>query len=244
MIWLPAAREDIGYFKVFELQAAEVKELTLPEALSAYEVDIPSDQLSDLKPLLAAHAREWFDRPRSAWKELTPGTAKGTLVDDDRILEVLATPDMTFYDLKVDNRFGVFARRIAEDIGLPGPKDDDPQGWRVQAVAALLCTDAAAKCPENPPGEERIVPPGPTRDRALKLLTRWQRQIDLLDSFEDLATKADGTTSLQYWAKNLEGANPPLSSPIAETTLFSAEVERLAALDTFEEPPLAKHEAL
>ena len=119
VIWLPVSREDIGYMKVFELQAAEVKDLTLPEALSAYGVDIPSDQMADLKPLLAAHTKEWFDRPLSAWEELTPGNAKGALIDDDRVLEVLATPGMTFDELKADNRFGVFARRLKEDFGLP-----------------------------------------------------------------------------------------------------------------------------
>ena len=61
VIWLPAAREDISYFKVFELQAADVQEWTLPEALSAYGVDIPSDQLADLRPLLSAQLQKLED---------------------------------------------------------------------------------------------------------------------------------------------------------------------------------------
>jgi len=236
VVWLPVSREDISYFKVFELQATEVQEIALTEALSAYGVEIPKDQLVDLASLLPAHAREWIERPRSAWKELTPGNAKVTLIDDQRILEVLANPSMTFETLKTEDRFAVFARRVTEDFGLPAPEGNDPEGWRIRAVAALLCTEAAVRSPENPPNEpDRIIPMGSKRDRALKLLAQWQKHIDLINYFEDLATRADSLTTLQYWARNLDQMPDALSSPIAERTLFQVEVERLAATETFEE---------
>jgi hypothetical protein len=240
VVWLPVAREEATYFKVFELQAAEVRQMTLPEALTAYGVDLPSDRWSELEPILAAHAREWLDRPRPAWKELTPNTAKETLIDDQRLLEILATPGLTFEGLRAEGRLPVFTRRVVEDFGLPAPRENDPDGWRVHAVASLLCTEASARAPETPPSEpDRTIPPGPVRVRALKLLGQWQKQIDLIDAFEALADQADGLTTLSYWARTLKAIPAPLSSPAAEAILFQAEVDRLAGLDTFE--ALARH---
>src|SRR5207249_4726983 len=127
-----------------------------------------------------------------------------------------------------------------EDFGLPEPKKENPKGWRLQALAAILCTEAAAKYPNNPPAEQgRIITSGPPREAVLKLLSRWQKQIDLLDYFERLASEADNLTTLQYWARSLEQVPEPLSSPIAERTIFQTEIERLASIDNFED--LARH---
>jgi PglZ domain len=236
VIWLPVGREGITYFKVFELRATEVIAWSLPEALSKYGVDIPPENLAELNTLLAAHAKEWFGRPLSAWKELTPGNAKGALMDDDLILEILATPGRSFEGLISENRFSLFTRRLVEDFGLPVPGQQDPDGWRVQALSVLLCTDAAAKCPGSAPGEQkRIVPAGAQRERALKLLGRWQKQVDLVESFERLAPKADGLTSLAYWARSLPNPPPPLASPTAERALFERSVEQVASVENFEE---------
>ncbi len=236
VIWLPVARDDISYFKVFELQAADVIDMSLAEGLSEYGVDIPSEQLIDLKHMLPAHVKEWFDRPKSQWKELTLGTAKNTLVDDDRILKVLATPGLTFENLISVNRFEVFVRRIKEDFGLPAPDKNNPEEWRKKAVAALLCTDAASKNPDNPPGDkEWIISTIPTRNNALKLLSRWLKQVDLLEYFEELAVEADKLTTLQYWARNLDQIPAPLSSPISENALFQTEIERLTKIDAFDD---------
>jgi len=237
VIWLPCSREEIGYMRVFELRAADVKTWTLPEALARYGVELSSEQLSELRPLLAAHTQEWLDRPRTAWKELTPGSAKGALMDDDRMLELIATPGLSFDQLVQEERFSLFVRRARDDFGLPEPSVDHPDGWRVQALAALLCTDAAAKCPDNPPGEHaRIIPPGAQRDRALRLLGRWQKQFDLLVTFEQLAPKSDAVTSLQFWARNQERlAAQPFASPAVERAIFEREVTRLGSIDAFDE---------
>ena len=115
----------------------------------------------ELRPLLAAHTQEWRDRPRVAWKELTPGHAKGVLMDDDRMLEILATYGSDFDALVKEDRFSLFARRAKEDFGLPEPKPKDADAWRVQALASLLSTEGAAKCPDHPSGEQaRVIPPG------------------------------------------------------------------------------------
>lgn len=235
VIWVPVARNDVTYFKVFELRAAEVITWTLPEALVQYGVELSPDQLVELKPLLSAHAKEWFNRPFSAWKELTPGNAKGTLMDDDAVLELLASSGKTFESLLAGNRFSLFTRRLTEDFGLPIPSEKDADAWRVQAVAALLCTDAAAKCPGNGPGDpNRIVPSGAQRERSLKLLSRWQKQVDLMQSFEELARQADGLTSLQYWARGLPALPPPLASPGAEMACFDKTVKQVSAIEDFE----------
>lgn len=235
VVWLPCTREEIGYLRVFELRAADVKTWSLPEALRGYGVELTSEQLVELRPLLAAHTQEWLDRPRVAWKELTPGHAKGVLMDDGRMLEILATPGTDFDALVKEDRFSLFARRVREDFGLPEPKPSDADAWRIQALAALLCTEAAAKCPDHPPGEQaRIIPPGAQRERALRLLGGWQKHVDLLAAFEQLASKADALTSLQFWARNLERLPAAaLASPAAERALFEREVTKLGAIESF-----------
>lgn len=235
VIWLPVARDVVTYFKVFELRATEVITWSLPEALAQYGIELPPDEMAELKPLLAAHAREWFGHPFSAWKELTPGNAKGTLMDDDTVLEMLAIPGKAFDTLIAENRYSLFTRRLAEDFGLPIPANQDAEAWRIQALSILLCTDAAVKSLGNPPGEnKRIIPPGSQRDRALKLLARWQKQVDLVEGFEKLAPQADASTSLQYWARGLPVAPPPLASPDAERALFDRAVEAVSALNDFD----------
>jgi len=44
IVWLPVARDEVTYFKVFELQATDVRQMTLPEALTAYGVELPSER--------------------------------------------------------------------------------------------------------------------------------------------------------------------------------------------------------
>ena len=82
---------------------------------------------------ILAHAREWFDKPKATWKELTPGNAKGTLVDDQRMLQVLAGPIGEFDRLREEGRFEIFARRATEDFGLPDPAILKEESWRVAA---------------------------------------------------------------------------------------------------------------
>lgn len=236
IVWLPVAGDEISYLKVFELQAEQVWMEPLVSALARFGVEISRDHETELRGLLPAHAKEWIDRPRSAWRELTPGNAKSTLVDDDQVLMVLAKPGVAVADLVGSDRLSVFARRVMEDFGLPAPlpaKDDD---WRVAAVARLLATDAAMRVPAEPPGEgDRIIPSGPARDRALKLLDRWQKNVEMMGVFEDLARQGEGTTSLVYWARNLTASVPPLASRAAEEALFQKEVDHLAQLEDFDQ---------
>ena len=239
VVWIPKSREDITYFKVFELQAEEVKEIALIDALAQFGVDIPPDHRAELKPLLPAHSKEWLDRPKTAWKELTYGTAKDTLIDDERILRLLAGAE-NFDSLKQDNRFGVFVRRVTEDLGLPAPEEKNAAAWRTKAMAVLLVTEAADKVIADPPNDsDHVIPKGASRQNALKLLIRLQKQIDMVDQFESLAMAADATTSLQYWAGSLPKIPEPLSAPVVERTLFEVETKCLNKLDVFAE--LAKH---
>ena len=235
VVWLPVARENLTYFKVFELVASDVREWTLARALALYGVEISPQHLPELEPLLKAHVKEWFDRPRSAWDELTPGNAQGTLVDDELVFEYVTTPGLAFEKLQQEDRFSIFADRLVDDFGLPAPKATDAEGWRTAALASLLCTDAAAKTAGNPPNEpQRIILAGPQRDRALRLLARWQKQVDLVEGFESLVPKADQLTALQFWARGLEKLPAALASRVVENTLFEREMERLAAIDSFD----------
>jgi len=232
IVWMPCSRVDITWFRVFELEAEAVWEKTLLEALREYGVSISREQESDLESLLPAHAREWFDKPQQTWKELTPGNAKGALVDDHRMLEVLAGEPGEFERLKQEERFAIFSRRAREDFGLPDPTNQEEQSWRVSATACLLCTEAAARNPQRPPRESnRIIPPGLPRDNALKLLRAWEENVYFLNSFEQLAKKADATLGLTHWARSL--ASPPRSyaSREVEETLFRQWAEQLDRID-------------
>lgn len=240
VVWLPVASEEIGYLKVFELQAEGVWTESLVAALARFGVEIARDHEAGLRDMLRAYAVEHIDQPRSSWRDLTPGSAKSALVDEDQILAALARTDARIVDVIGEARLGIFTRRVTEDFGLPAPflgKDDE---WRTAATARLLVTEAATRVPAEPPGDgDKIIAPGTARDRALKLLDRWQKHIELMGAFEDLSRQADGTTSLVYWARNLTGSIPALASRAGEDALLQKEVDRLAQLDEFE--PLARH---
>jgi len=245
LVWLPRARDEITWFKVFALEAEAVWEKSLLQGLREYGVSIPRDQESELASLLPAHAREWFDEPKETWKELTPGTAKGTLVTDDRLFQVLAGEAADkkhpgeFERLREEERFAIFCRRAVEDFGLPDPTGQDENTWRIAATARLLCTEAAAANPHEPPSErEHIIPSGLERDRALKLLRDWQTNIYFIPAFERLAPQADATLGLTYWARNLETSPRSYSSPAVEETLFKQAAERLDRIEDVD--PLAQ----
>lgn len=235
VVWLPCAREEITWFKAFELEAEAVWEKSLLEALREYGVYIPREHESALLSLLPAHAREWFDKPKKTWEELTPANAKGALVDDHRMLQVLAGSPGEFERLCAEERFDIFARRAAEDFGLPDPKGQDEQTWRVAATARLLCTEAAEAVPQEPPSEgDRIVPTGLARKRALDLLKAWQNHIEGIATFEQLARAADGTVGLAYWAKNLTTPPRSRSSRLVERTIFEHCVDRLDRMENLD----------
>ncbi len=246
VVWLPVSRGEITYFKVFESQAEEVKEVSLLSALSDYGVEIPSEQIPDLEPLLPAHVKEWFNYPLEHWKDnLSKGQLKTSLIDDDLFLQILASYGKPLDTFITDDRISVFNRRAIEDYGLPPLFDNklknnnlgvlDIDQWRIQAAAFLLVTDAMVKSPENPPTDkDRIIPQGASRERALKLLSRWQKQIDLVGNFEKLAIEADKITTLQYWAKSCKKLSRPFASYVVENILFQKEIEYLDSLDTFE----------
>lgn len=239
VVWLPVDEDKITYLKAFEFHAEAVWTESLTSALARFGVEIARDHETGLRDMLRAYAVERIDQPLSSWRDLTPGSAKSALVDEEQILAVLARVNTRIVDVIGEERLSVFTRRVTEDFGLPAPvpgKDDD---WRVAAVARLLVTDAATRVPAEAPGEgDKIIPSGTVRARALKLLDRWQKNVELMNAFEALSRQADGTTSLVYWARNLTGSVPALASRAAEDALFQKEVDGLAQIEEFE--PLAR----
>jgi hypothetical protein len=235
VVWLPCARDAITWFKAFELEAEEIWEKTLLQALREYGVDISRDHEDELIGLLPAHAREWFDKPKDTWKELTPGNAKGTLVDNHRMLQVLAGPPGEFDRLRKEGRFDIFARRSAEDFGLPDPRVMEEENWRVASTARLLCTDAAEGMPLEPPREpEKIIPVGLARSHARKMLNQWQNDIRYIANFERLVPRAESTVGLGHWVRNLTTMPRSLSSRAVEEALFVHAAERLDRLEDVE----------
>lgn len=232
VVWLPVARTDVGWFKVFALHAARVWDRSLVDALRDYGVAIRRSDEPALASLLAPHALEWFSEPKERWAELTPGNAKGALVDDERMFSALAGPEGAFAELAVDSRFEIFARRAVEDFGLPRPEPSDEGAWRVAALARLLATEAAEATPGNPPTVgDRIIPTGVRRDRALGLLRRWQTHISWVASLESLSAQADAQLGLTWWARNLSSPPRSRASRAVEQVLFDQAVERLERIE-------------
>lgn len=232
VIWRPCSRKDISWFKVFELEARETWETSLLEALRKYGVRIPREYERDLVPLLPTHAHEWFDQPKSAWRELTPGAAKGTLVDDHRMLEALAGELGEFDRFKEEDRFGIFARRALEDFGLSDPTEMAEKNWRVSTTARLLATEAAHCNPQDPPVERKhIIPPGLPRENALRMLKLWQSHVQFIPSFEKLVQEADKSLGLSYWAGNLSIPPRSRSSRLVEETLFRLFADRFDRIE-------------
>ena len=237
VIWLPRQREEITYLKVFELQAAEVREQSLEVALSIYGIDIPSDRIDETGPQLPYLLKDGFNLSLSDLKKIILPPSEVQSID---LLKILSATGSSFQDLIPDELFPMFARKVKMDYGLPDPISNDPDGWRESALASLLCTEAASIYPHSPPSDaDKIIPEGRGRKNALGLLYKWQKNIDLLESFEDLVRKADRKTSIRYWASGLDEFPAPLSSRCAETALFKAESKRLSALDDFDD--LARH---
>ncbi|MEI6306320.1 MAG: PglZ domain-containing protein, partial [Deltaproteobacteria bacterium] len=215
--------------------------------MSDFGVDLPSEQALTLEPFLPSHAKEWLDYPLQHWKDnLSKGQVKTSLVDDDNFLVALASIGNSLNTIISEDRISVLSRRATEDFGLPPlpelkgdngfPSLVDTDTWRQQAVASLLVTDASIKNPGNVPGDkEKIIAAGAPREQAMKLLTRWQKRIDLVESFEQLAVKADTLTSLRFWAKGLDQLPLDCNSPCVEFTLFQNEVESLAKWASFDE---------
>lgn len=235
VIWLPCSSDHVSWFKVFELEAEALWEKRLLDSIREYGVHISHEYEQDLAPLLPAYSREWFGEPKDAWKELTPGAAKGTLVDDHRMLEILAGEEGEFDRLKEQKLFGIFTRRVMEDFGLPDPENIPEHNWRVAATARLLATEAAQGCPHNSPSEGgNIIPPGIIRENALRLLKTWQSNVYFIPSFEKQAREADKTLGLSYWARNLDTPPRSLSSRAVEETLFnklSDQLDRITEID-------------
>jgi len=248
VIWLPVARELISYFKVFELQAAEVKQLSIDEALACYGVELTPRQLEQVRESLAVYVKEWMNEPRAKWEKLAANPTEEIVTVED-LQAALISQGKPIAEFISGERLSMFDRRLRQDFGLPAPSSigkhlltsfctsiEHSDSWRRQAMAVLLCTDAALKCPATPPSEtDRVIPAGAARNSSMKLLASLMKQIDSLDAFEGLAKHADILTALSDWAGKLESIPAPLCSPSAESALFQAEVQRIRSIHDFKE---------
>lgn len=237
VVRLSCSREDITWFKVFELEAAEVWEKSLLQALKQYGAPIQREQESEIVPMLRALALEWFDKPKSTWKGLTAGSAKSTGLNDDKFLELLAGEKGAFANLKKDDKekFNLFGRRCVEDFGFPDPSEMKEKDWRIQSTARLLATEAAEHNPQNIPAEgDNIIPKGLQRTKALSLLNSWKSNINYLESFEKLVKEADKTLGLPFWARSLSSPAKSYSSRAVEIVHFNQIVEDLDKIEEIE----------
>ena len=232
IVWLPVSHDDITWFKVFEPEADFIWESSLLSALRDFGVLIPGDREDELTTLLPTYAYEQFDNPKTDWEDFTAGLAKGELINDRRMLEIIAGTGGEFDALTAEGKFDIFTRRAIEDFGLPDPATLEEGIWKREVAAILLCTEAAAASPQSPPPEkERIIPPGLARDHALGLLQQWQESISYIPTFEEAVKKADAMTSLASWARNLTFTPKSKSSRAVERELFRKSVEKVKELD-------------
>ncbi len=232
VVWLPVARDAITWFKPFELEAEIVWEKSLLEALREFGVYIPRESESEMVCELPAYSREWFDRPKADWKELTPESGRWTVFDDGQMLQVLAGEAGEFERLRQEGRFEFFASRAVKDFGLPEPAGQIEGAWRMAATARLLATEAADGSPQESLHEgDKIIPPGQPRRRALGLLKSWQNDVRYIPTFEQLVPEAEKTVGLAYWARNLSAPPRSRASRTVEETLFGLAADRLDRLE-------------
>ena len=230
IVWLPRARADVTFFKVFELAADRVWTRSLADALADYGVPVARRHEAELRPILALQARTWFDHPRSVWQELTPSAAKGALFDDSRILDVLTTKDV-FPALRAEGVFPVFVSRVMDDLGLPDPGKSSEDEWRAQAMQRLLLMEAAASGGTAPVGAQGL-PVGLVRDRALKLLLTCQNDHRHSTGFERVVLEAERHLGLDTWARSQSAPPRTTASRSVEEALLAQHIERYERIDS------------
>jgi len=225
VIYIPKSREELTYLKVYEHQAAKVIQSTLIQALAVYGVPIPRETQEEIQDQLPTLVKEWLDKPKSHWRrELTTGTIRDTIVDNETILETLTNKDPNSLP---PEKQSLFTRRITEELGLPDPTKTDPSTWRTRALASMLYTEATQLNPQDPPPKTERTIEEPQREKALKLLHRWSRRIDLVPKLQELIKEADETASLRYWAQSQQTLPKSLMSRQAETIFFQKEIQKI-----------------
>ena len=222
IIWLPIARSEITYFKVFEIRADFVWESSLEDALLDYGVN-PA-KIHELGDSLPAFTRTQLEKPLSTWQNVTDRDT----CDNNCILGMLAGNSESVADLNDPERFGIFCRRILQEFGLPEPHAGKNDEWRVQALAILLCTDTAKKSRGNP-GQDTsfLIGDDLQREKALGLLNDWIRRIDYIPSFEKLAVEAEKRTPLRFWASGITLTEQTYASRTIELELFNKELKTI-----------------
>ncbi len=231
IIWLPRARADVTYFKVYELAAERGWTRSLAEALVDYGVPVARRHEAELRPILALQARTWFDHPRSVWQELTPSAAKGALFDDSRILDVLTSEGALFPALRAEGVFPVFVSRVMDELGLPDPSKGPEGEWRIQAMQRLLLMEATASG-GTPPLGARDLPAGPVRDRALRLLKTCQNDRRHNVGFERVVLEADRHLGLDTWARSQSAPPRTSASRAVEEALLGQQIERFERIES------------
>jgi hypothetical protein len=231
IVWLPRARANVTFFKVFELAADRVWNRSLAEALTDYGVPVARRHEAELRPILALQARTWFEHPSSVWQELTPRTAKDALFDDSRILDVLTSKEDLFQALRAETVFPVFASRVMDDLGLPDPNKGTESEWRIEAMRRLLLMEAAASGGTPPLGAQTL-PVGLIRERALKLLQTCQHDLRHSAGFERVVLEADRHLGLDTWARSQSTPPRTTASRAIEEALLSQQIERYERIDS------------
>ncbi len=220
IIWLPRARNDITYFKVFEIRADHVWEDSLKNALLEYGVT--SSKIHELGDSLPTFTRTQLEKPLSTWLNITDRDT----CDNNCIMSMLSGNAETIAELNESERFGIFCRRVLQEFGLPEPHQGKDDEWRLQALAVLLCTDTVKKSPVNP-GQDTsfIIGNDLQQEKALGLLNEWMKRIDYISSFEKMAMVAEKRTPLRFWASGISLTNQTYASRTIEQELFNKELK-------------------
>jgi hypothetical protein len=225
IIWLPRARSDITYFKVFEIRADRVWEHSLEDALLDYGVT--SAKIHELGDSLTAFTRTQLEKPLSTWLNVTDRDT----CDNNCILGMLSGNSEAIADLNDPERFGIFCRRILQEFGLPEPSMGKDDEWRLQALAVLLCSDTVKKSPLDPGLDTSFIISNDLQlEKALGLLHELMRRIDCIPSFERLAMEAEKRTQLRFWASGIPLTEQTYASRTIELALFNKELKTIQPL--------------
>ena len=214
VLYIPKAKNALGWLWGQALLAERIYARSLRSQLMDWGWR-PSS-LTQTDDEVAALARSRLQQDPSAWE------SGGLQPDNDKLLDVLAG----LADPSEDDRFVL--QVTLEKTGLPEIKGDDLDGWRREALARLLVTQAHAVAPEVVPEGRALLVVADARQAAGRLLDRWMDSARLAAALPESVTRADPIAALASAVSGLTGEAGPFASRAAEYAVFANTCNTLA----------------
>lgn len=214
VLYVPAAPSALGWLWAQALLAERIYDASLRAQLMEWGWRPHSLTVSDEE--VAALALTNLQSDPADWG------GGGLQPDREKLLEVLAG----LAEPEDENRLALDL--AVEEAGLPPLDEADLPGWRRQALALLLVTQAHSLAPELvSEGHERVLPL-PARQTALALLRRWEDSVRLANNLPEAILQADPLAALPSLLAAADLGHGPFLSHAAEKTIFANTCRGLA----------------